>query len=186
MLKKRKLLVITGLPATGKTTLAKTLSEKLSIPLSTKDQFKICLLQHLGKKDRAWDIKLGIAAVDLQILMANSLLKTKTPVILESNFKQEYDAPKIKALIQSTKCECLQLVCGAEGERLFKRYAKRAALDNSRDLLTQDLDEWKRKLQKGFEGPLELPGDFLSIDTTDFAKVDYEKITKQALKFLEE
>ncbi|MCF8058644.1 MAG: ATP-binding protein [Bacteriovoracaceae bacterium] len=46
-----KLIIVIGLPASGKTTLAKKLSEKFKVPLITKDQLKICLIDKLTKKD---------------------------------------------------------------------------------------------------------------------------------------
>ena len=42
-----RVVVISGLPASGKTTLAEGLAAHLSLPLVTKDEYKATLLRHL-------------------------------------------------------------------------------------------------------------------------------------------
>lgn len=179
----RKLIIITGLPASGKSTLAAYVSAKLNIPLITKDQLKICLLEQLGKKDRSWDIKIGISATRLQMIIAESLLKADISLILESNFKNEYDTPLIAKLIQETSANCFQIICGAQGDILYQRYCDRESSDKSRELLSQDLEEWKIKLQKGFDEPLDLPGAHINIDTSDVSKIDHSFILKEIQNF---
>ena len=183
-----KLIVITGLPATGKTWLATEISKSCNIPLFTKDELKIDLLEKLGTNDRSWDIKVGIAAVSLQMKLAHQVLSKQIPVILESNYKQEFDAPLLLELIARSSSDCLQFVCGAEGTVLIQRYKNRAHSDRNRSVLNEvnfnNIEEWRPKLIKGFDDPLELPGNTIRVDTTDFSKVDLEYIKASVRDFL--
>ena len=167
------LIVVTGLPASGKTTFSKALSKKFRIPLITKDEFKISLLGRLGKKDRAWDREIGMAAIDLQILVCQSILSQGLPVVLESNFNQEFDSPLIQKLIDSTRAKCFQVICGAKGEILYKRFLDRANNDSSRALLNHSSSEWKNKLAHGFDKPLDISEDIFTLDTTNLDHLDY-------------
>lgn len=186
--KNPKLIIVTGLPATGKTWLATELSQAFHIPLIAKDPLKISILEFLGTADRAWDRKIGIAAIHQQILFARELLSKNIPVILESNFKQEFDASLLMFLVNELKVDCLQIVCGAQGEVLVQRFSERMKMDASRKALGEkefnNTEEWTPMLLKGFDDPLNIPGKVLTVDTTDFSKVNLNEIKRNMETFL--
>ena len=185
MKQRPKLIVVTGLPATGKTWLASEISKALKVPLFTKDQIKIELLENLGKKDRDWDRQIGIAAVRLQMRLAENLLIANCSVILESNFKEEFDAPQIRELLEKTASDCMQIVCGAQGDVLIERFSKREGTAERSPLqFTTNVDKWRPRLKKGFDEPMRLPGMVVSVDTTDFSKLDMPNILNAVSAFL--
>ena len=59
------LILVTGLPAAGKTMIARRLSEILNLPLIAKDDIKERLFNGLGMSTREWSQKLGGLAFDL-------------------------------------------------------------------------------------------------------------------------
>jgi predicted kinase len=173
------------LSSSGKAWLATEISNGLNVPLFTKDQIKVELLESLGKKDRVWDRQIGIAAVRLQINLAENLLTKNCPAILESNFKEAFDAPLIRGLLEKTASDCMQIVCGAKGEVLIERFSSReSSAERSPLQFATNVDEWKQMLAKGFDEPLQLPGKVFPVDNTDFSKVDLPSILSAVNEFL--
>ena len=67
-------LVITGPPASGKTTVGRQLAARLQIPFLGKDLFKETLFDSLGWQDRDWSRRLGGASMALLFRVAAALL----------------------------------------------------------------------------------------------------------------
>lgn len=62
------LVVVTGMPAAGKTTLAKSLRRELCLPLIAREEIKERLYDTLGTGDIEWSNRLGSAASQLGTL----------------------------------------------------------------------------------------------------------------------
>ena len=80
------LLIVTGLPCAGKTTLARRLALALNLPLVTKDDLKELLFETVGWTDRAWSKRLGQAAYESMSYFIDTQLAACYPLILECNF----------------------------------------------------------------------------------------------------
>lgn len=97
--------VVTGIPASGKTTLATALSTQLGWPLISKDVVKEALFEALGTGDLQWSQLLGRAG---HVVMY-SLAATFPKVILESHFQRGIAEPELLALnrpIAQIYCQC--------------------------------------------------------------------------------
>jgi tRNA uridine 5-carbamoylmethylation protein Kti12 len=57
------LIIVTGRPAAGKSTLAKWLGQRLDMPVLSKDGIKEILFEELGWHDREWSKRLGRASL---------------------------------------------------------------------------------------------------------------------------
>ena len=69
------------MPASGKTTLAIQLSQKLGIPMFSKDSIKEDLFDRLGFQSRQEKVQLGLAAMDILYYAAQQCLTAGQSVI---------------------------------------------------------------------------------------------------------
>jgi len=122
----RLIVVVTGPPCAGKTTLAKRLAEQLELPLLTKDGVKELLFDSLGWKDREWSKQLSNATYAVMYHFAEMLLAARIAFILESNFRTEQATPRFLELQTSYPFNLLQVVCNTAPATLLARYRFRA------------------------------------------------------------
>ncbi len=182
------LILITGLPAAGKTTLSRHLATALALPLVARDALKEVLFDSLGVKDREWSRKLGHASYGLVYAMTESLLKAKTSFILEANFKAEVDNSKFKQLQQRYPFHVFQILCYADGQVLIERFKQRA-LSGERHpghVDTSNFAEMEPLLRQGRCEPLDIGGELLEIDTTNFENVQVKDIITSIQRFQKE
>jgi predicted kinase len=81
-----RLVVVTGPPGAGKTTIAAALRERLGMPLIAKDTLKELLGGAFGIEDRARSQQLGGVVFELIALIIKELLEQGVSVIAEGNF----------------------------------------------------------------------------------------------------
>src|SRR5580658_9437343 len=108
----RGVFVITGLPATGKTTLARALARELAAPLLAKDGIKEPLLDVLGADGRAASRRLSDASFAVLFALAAEQLAHVGAVVLEANFRPGEHEPDFRALLARHALEsCAQVLC---------------------------------------------------------------------------
>ena len=80
-------IIIAGIPASGKTSLADHLARKLDLPVFSKDRIKEILYDDIGFHCREEKVRLGIAAMNTMYYLARQLMARGLPFILENNFE---------------------------------------------------------------------------------------------------
>lgn len=152
------LVVVTGPPAAGKTTVARALADELSLPLVAKDDVKETLFDALGWSDRAWSKRLGAATYDVLYLVLAELLRRGVSAIAESNFS---DPAPLAALPPHRTA---QVFCSAPADVLLERYRARPRHPGHVDEVT--IAEVEPRLRAGEWAPLDLPGALIELDTS--------------------
>ena len=76
----------------------------------------------------------------------------------------------------------LQLFCLAPNDVLSERYASRAAERHPGHVDSQILDEVKSQLEDNRWRPLDLGGETIEVDTSDFGSVDFDGLVYAAAK----
>ena len=74
-------ILVTGIPASGKSTMARFLSERLAIPMISKDKIKELLFDDIGFGSREEKVKLGITSMNIMYHIAEQLMKCQQPFI---------------------------------------------------------------------------------------------------------
>jgi predicted kinase len=173
------LVIVSGLPCTGKTTLGLRLASDFQLPFVNKDGIKELLFDRLGWKDRAWSKKLGLASYDLLYYFVEQMLQAGRSSIVESNFKGDVDTPKFLSLKLKYPYLPFQIVCQTAGQVLVERFRRRSesGIRHPGHVDGMNYAEFHAVLRKGEYEPLPLGGELLTVDTTDFDAMDYAGIT---------
>ena len=114
-MRKFQLIIITGLPGTGKTTLARELAAARTLPLICKDTIKEPLLNVVGSglSSRA----LSDLSFTIMFALAKELLACGDSLILDGNFRcGEHEAPLLAAL-PPHRPDIVQVLCQTDEEQ---------------------------------------------------------------------
>jgi predicted kinase len=183
-------ILITGLPCTGKTRIGRQIADYFGLPYLHKDGIKESLFDTLGWSDRAWSKKLGTASYHLLFYFTELLLAARLSLVLESNFSFERDGPKLHLLQKKYGFRAVEVQCVADGEELVHRFRQRweSGSRHPGHVDEETYDELRETLLAGCLPPLQLEGSYFEVDTTQFESVDVheiiDKISLSARHFL--
>ena len=125
----KKLLLITGDLATGKSTFGAILAQRYSTPAFFKDKVKEVLSDSIGYTNRAENKKLSVGAVEVMILNFSVFANCGEDLILEANFRGG-ELEKIHKIASENDYDVLTLALRADTEILYKRYWHRMNNEN--------------------------------------------------------
>ena len=156
-MRKFRLIIITGLPGTGKTTLARDLARSHALPLICKDTIKEPLMDVLVSE--ASSRALSDIAFAVMFSMARELLALGESLILEGNFRRgEHEAPLLAAL-PAERPAIVQVLCSANEDERRARLLQRTH-DRTRHACHRDARQLERV--EACDAFLELPGERLT------------------------
>ncbi len=161
-----RLLIVSGRPGAGKTTLATALARDLRLSLLTKDDIKERLADELGAADRAASRALGARAYELLYASASALLDAGAGCVLESNFERGRAENRLAPLVLRSRAALI--MCEVPPELSLARYQARA-VSGTRHPAHFDqvvLEAWSRG-ELSDHGTLALDVPVLVVDTSD-------------------
>jgi predicted kinase len=179
------LVVVTGPPASGKTTIGRQISIASGLPLISKDDFKLIFYDIFGWGGREPDRRASVAAYEVIYHIAGAELSLGRSVMVEANFREEATA-RFLALKKRHEFQPFQVRCTADRAVLVERLRERAAggvrhPGHADELNFEHLDYLLASGPK-----LALGGSYHEVDTTDPARcrAQLKEVCHQLMKLL--
>ena len=198
-------ILVTGIPAAGKSTMAEVLSERLKLPVISKDTVKELLFDNVGFQSRAEKVKLGITGMEIMYYVAGQLMKAGQPFILENNF--EYSSEQgMKSLLEKYQYSALTITLTGDYKVIYQRFLKREnSPDRHRGHVVNDCYPEKKENnlktikaktisyenfvcgieKRGFDA-FYVDGKQIKVDITDFSTINMEELFSQIEAWKEE
>jgi predicted kinase len=173
---KAVLVLVNGMPCTGKSSLARVLAQRLELPCVGKDEIKEILFEVLGYSDRAWSQALGAASYELLYYFTEAQIRAGRSLIAEANFHAANAGPRLNALQDRYGFRTVQIICRTEPAVLMDRYRQRIASGERHPghLDEQLIAEIGARAHGGEWEPVPVESELIIVDTTDFGALDYE------------
>jgi len=188
----RKVIVIQGYLASGKSTFARLLSNSLGIPCFVKDTFKTALCAGVEINSREDSSRFSAVTFNAMMYASERLMESGYPLIIEGNFvpagiKPVDESGVIKALIVKHSYNPLTFKFMGDTHILHKRFVDREGSDERgqankmfSEVKYDDFNQWCQNLDRFYAG-----GEVINVDTTDFSKVDFLRLIDTARHFIE-
>ncbi|MGH2542637.1 MAG: AAA family ATPase [Ardenticatenaceae bacterium] len=179
-------ILVTGIPGTGKTTLGRHLARRFNLPYLHKDGFKETLYDAVGSVDYELSRKLGYGSMMLLYHVAEALLATGQSFVVEANFDPRLATREWLDVKQQYDFEPLQIQCVTQGEELLRRFITRAS-SGERHPSHPDHTYYESNqaaLLAGRTENLAIGGQVVELDTTDFGRIAYASLYEAVANIL--
>lgn len=163
----KKLVLIVGELAAGKSTLAGHIAARYGVPAFTKDRIKELLCEAVGFSNREENLRLSFLTFDLLYHTFERFAEAGQALVLESNFRQN-ELDRLEAAASKAGYEVLTLYLTGDLHILHERFLARIASGTRHAAhLTQDLSRYSDFAAISFQNnPRRLFGTVVKLDTT--------------------
>ena len=193
--------LVTGIPAVGKSTAAAYLARELALPVLSKDRFKELLYDRLGFASREEKVRLGLAAMDAMYYAAGQLMEAGRPFILENNF-ENVSREELMRLLAQHACTAITVALTGDYAAVYKRFCERnKSLDRHPGHVFNDhypheplcapapvisLEQYVEGITSRGMDSFTANGPRITVDTTDVARVDLAALAQQVRAYIAE
>ena len=182
----KKLILINGDIATGKSHLANILRDRFNLPLYTKDEFKEKLAESYPYSNYEESHKLSIMAMEQLFTKYEEEAQKGNDVILEANFHEEH-LKTLQNLTEKYGYSILDLNLYGSPEILYERYMNRITYENRHPVhRVNNLNDYSYFKEYTLNRQKEaLIGEIININCDDFSYQNDESLFLKITNFLE-
>ncbi|HVU96916.1 MAG TPA: AAA family ATPase [Puia sp.] len=169
---KPALVIVTGRPASGKTTLAHLLANELRCPLISRDELKEGYVNTLGAPHHQLDDSAAWHIYETFFAVIELLLAKNISIVVEAAFQDRLWKQRLPALAAKTSVKVI--ICNLPFDLARQRFIQRRSSDAGREKFHGD-----ESFAKTYE-PLSMNVPTLEVDTTQ----DYRPNMRNIIDFL--
>lgn len=172
------LILVTGIPATGKTTLAKRISSDFKWPFLMADRYKEIISDRLvGREDPVMFDKIAKSSYDVFFYSIEEIVRAGNSCIAEAFFIAKFSDEKISEIQKKYGCYLLQIHLKGDFEKVAKRYLERHSRGERHVCHLPDMTKVVDS-ERIAQSKLTCCDETIEIDTTDILSTDQENIIK--------
>jgi len=195
------ILVLAGMPASGKSTVSKKLSAAFGFPILEKDALKEEIFDTMGFVNYAEKRKTDHAANAVLLRCAEALLQSGQSMILDNNF-DVISAQRLNELVARYDCRCMTVFLGGDADVFYHRYVERDRLHLRHlghvvqehyplwegDSLDHDMtrEEFREKFEARGMAEFRCAGERIDVDATDPASVDVDALIEKIREWMKQ
>lgn len=117
-------ILIAGMPASGKTTLASKISREFGYPILEKDIIKEALFDTLGFSSYAEKRHLDVVANEVLLRCLEKILGEGVSVIVVNNFRSDMQ-PRVQEVLDRFDCNSVLVFLDGDCDEFYRRYVER-------------------------------------------------------------
>ena len=175
-----RVILVSGAPGSGKTTLATSLAAELHLPLISRDAIKEALCDVLGAPTVERSQAIGAASYRVLYEVLDRLVGARVDAVVESNFRRRRSEDELGRFRGRSEMRIVH--CTAPRAVVLERYARRTA-GGDRHAGHHDaarLEPLGDDLSAGRFAPIELDVPTLTVDTTSGYRPSFAEIVEFA------
>ena len=181
------LVIFAGMPASGKSTVAKQVGKALNLPILEKDNIKEELFDVIGFKNYPEKQLMDVAATSVLLRIADDLLSAGQSILMVNNFRNDAKEA-LQKLIDKHHLRCVLVFFDGNADVFYERYVERDVkhlrhlghvlqdryppLPGDSHDYSMTREEFARKFESLGMQSLEITAERIDIDATYPEKID--------------
>ncbi len=188
------LIIFAGMPASGKSTVAKAVGKALGMPILEKDNIKEELFDVIGFRTYAEKQRMDVAATSVLLRVADDLLAAGQPILMVNNFRNDAKEA-LQRLIDRHGLQCILVFFDGNADVFYERYVERdrkhlrhlghvlqdhyPPLPGESHDYTMTREEFARKFESLGMQSLQIRADRIDLDATYPERIDVAALTEK-------